>query len=641
MPGKAENAYVSWHLAGETLHLRLPNGQNIKPSAKEVIGAEFKGRLVIQGQTIEKRPSEAIADVEFFRFPPDILIRVYPPASDLSAAPRCELELVLDGISLEGNFPMNIEIDQMVRGGKWLPLAPELINEAKKCLSNAGINETGNLTLRQYVKLLSLQSDIIHFKQSPPALIQVLRENEPSLPDIFNATLYPYQKAGVSWLNRIVAEEMGCILADEMGLGKTIQVIAVIATEVTNGRSPSLVVAPATLMENWRRELAKFTPTLKVLKHRGKERTGFPATLKEFNVVLTTYDTALRDLSLFKMILWNIVVLDEAQAIKTPNTQRAMAIKQIPRRIGISVTGTPVENKLRDLWSLMDFSVPGFLGSLSIFEKTYEDSPHGAGVLEPLVSPLLLRRKMADVATDLPPRIDMPQPIELSDEAAVEYESIRTEIINQYGASASLVSIIRLRLFCAHPFLVNERLGDPLAYSTKYARLLEILDEIIARNEKVLIFTSFTKMADIINKDIAHRYGIPGFILDGRTPVENRQPVIDYFQGHLGSAFLVLNPKAGGVGLNISEANHVIHYNLEWNPAVEDQATARAYRRGQTRPVTVHRLFHIDTIEEIMDQRMMRKRDMSDAAVIGVEGAGDIADILRAIELSPLRKGEE
>jgi len=476
----------------------------------------------------------------------------------------------------------------------------------------------------------------------PPAPTPTPPPAELALPSGFSATLYPYQADGVRWLRRIADEGLGCFLADEMGLGKTVQVIAILAAESEAKRTPSLVVCPATLLENWRRELRKFAPRLQVRLHRGNDRTGFPSTLRPYDIVLTTYDTAIRDLPLLKMIPWNAVILDEAQAIKTPDAQRSKATKEIPRRISIAMTGTPVENRLRDLWSIMDFAVPGFLGDLSTFEATYSDSVADAARLEPIVSPLMLRRRVATVATDLPPRIDIPHPVELSAESAAEYDAIRQQIVAEYGAAANLVAVIKLRLFCTHPFLVNDARGDPLPHSTKYARLTELLEEITSREDKTLIFTSFTEMADILAADLPRRLRIPCTVIDGRTPVSERQTTVDSFQDAAGGAVLVLNPRAAGVGLNITAASHVIHYNLEWNPAVEDQATARAYRRGQDKPVTVHRLFYANTIEEVIDQRLARKRDIADEAVVGVKGAdNDLADILRAIELSPSRAGDD
>lgn len=628
-----------WHVADNELRLELPDGTVVRPTAAEVVGAEYKGRLSVRGQAVARTPSEALPALSFSRFPAEVTVRVTPPSADLSTPPACSLSLERDGQRIDASLPADSTADQLLVGDQWTPLAPESMTEATQCLAEAGIARDGTLTLRQYVGLRGMRSDILRFDEPPPPTPHTAHAPERPLPPTFQATLYPYQAVGVRWLTRIAAEGLGSLLGDEMGLGKTLQVIALLTRETADGRVPSLVIAPATLLENWRRELARFAPSLRAVIHRGQGRTGFPSSLRSHDVVLTTYDTAMRDLSLLKMIAWNAVILDEAQAIKTPEAQRTAAVKEIPRRIAIAVTGTPVENRLRDLWSIMDFAVPGFLGGLGDFERAYADSTADAARLEPIVTPLLLRRLVKNVATDLPPRIDIPQPIELSDVAAAEYDAIRQQIAAEYGAAATLVSVTKLRLFCTHPFLISGARGDPLPHSTKYGRLVEVLDEIIARSEKTLIFTSFTEMADILVADLAHRYGVPCGVIDGRTPVADRQPAVDAFQNTSGPAVLILNPKAAGVGLNITAASHVIHYNLEWNPAVEDQATARAYRRGQTKPVTVHRLFHANTIEEVIDQRVARKRDIAGEAVIGVQGAeDDLADILRAIELSPLRQ---
>lgn len=626
-----------WFVEADRIRLCLADGELITPSASEIVGAEFKGRMAIRGRDVERRPSEALPDVEFCRFPPNLRIRVRPPAGDLSVPPECRIELALGDAAVDAAI-LPHGADQILLGKRWMPIALESLTDARAMLARVGVERTGAISFRQYVRLRTLSPEGMEFEEAPAPAARV-ETTVRNLSGDFTATLYPYQASGTEWLRRIAEEGLGCILADEMGLGKTVQVIAILASEVAGERIPSLVVAPATLLENWRREFVKFAPSLKVLVHRGQGRTGFPADLRAWDVALTTYDTAMRDLSLFKMITWNVVVLDEAQAIKTPDAQRTQAVKQIPRRVAMAVTGTPVENRLRDLWSLMDFAVPGFLGQLSTFEQHFTDTTSGAASLEPLVSPLMLRRRVADVAADLPERIDIPQAIDLSDEAAAEYEAIRAQIAAQYGRAASLVSITKLRLYCTHPFLVTGSTGDPLPASTKYARLVEILDEILVRSEKVLIFTSFTEMTDLIAVDLSARFRVPCMVLDGRVEVAERQPLVDRFQQHAGGAILALNPKAAGVGLNITAANHVIHYNLEWNPAVEDQATARAFRRGQRLPVTVHRLFHSRTIEEVIDHRLARKRDVAGAAVVGVEGTdADLADVLRAMEMSPVRK---
>ena len=626
-----------WFVDVSRIRLRLPSGEIVDPSATEVASAEFKDRLEIRGQAIGRRPSDALPGLKFTRFPPSLMIRVTPPSSDLASPPYWTLWLEDGGWSSPVESRQIDNQDQIVLGDNWYPLAPDEVSEVGDLLSQAGVVQAGELSLRQYIALL--QSDSPYITITEPTAPSAVPPREPgfALPSNFQATLYPYQRDGFRWLSRIANEEFGCILADEMGLGKTIQVIALLARESSEGRSPSLIVAPATLLENWRREIARFAPDLRTCVHRGPERTGFPSSLQPFDVVITSYDAAVRDSSILEMVRWNVVALDEAQNIKNPGTQRTVSVKELPRRIAVAISGTPVENRLTDLWSLMDFSVPGFLGNLAEFERRYSDSESGAGSLEPLVSPLILRRRIVDVATDLPERIDIPQPIELSASAAQAYDELREEIAQEYGAAATLVSIGRLRMFCTHPSLVNDSGSDLIAASTKYERLLELLEEILASGEKAIIFTSFTGMIDILLSDLSSRYGIPCFMIDGRTAVDRRQPTVDEFSETSGGAALILNPKAAGTGLNITAANHVIHYNLEWNPAVEDQATARAHRRGQVCPVTVHRLFYVGTVEEVINERMQRKRALADQAIVGTAGKGDdLADIMRALSLSPI-----
>ena len=634
--------YIDWHIEESRLALKLPSGKIIKPTASEVIGAEYKGKLTIGGEIIRRRPSEALPSVRFSRYPLDLVVEILPPSTDLACPATCNYRL-LSG-SRRINASISLDDDQLFVGHEWYPLSARTPQELTDIFKAIGICVPGILSLRQYLEFRRQDSDLIVFIDEPhphdgksdigPAPVVE------SLPGL-QAKLHSYQLTGLRWLCRIADEGLGCILGDEMGLGKTLQVIALLLRESRQCRIPSLVITPATLLENWRREIVRFAPSLSINIHRGQYRSGFPSMLRNHDIVITSYDTAMRDISILEMIPWNAIVIDEAQAIKTPDAQRTITLKTLPRRTAVAVTGTPVENRLRDLWSLMDFALPGFLGTLAEFEGRYTNNVEGAASLEPLVTPFILRRRVIDVAADLPERIDIPQPVELSAESAIRYDSIRTQILADYGASASLMAITKLRMFCTHPFLVDEGCGDPLLHSTKYARLIEILDEVFSRGEKVLIFTSYHKMTDILITDLSNRYGISCDLIDGRTPVADRQPIVDRFGQRMTTAVLVLNPKAAGTGLNIAAASHVVHYNLEWNPATEDQATARAHRRGQTRPVTVHRLFHPKTVEEVIDQRMRRKRRIAAQAVIGTEGKGeDLVDIMRAMQLSPVM-GEE
>ena len=428
----------------------------------------------------------------------------------------------------------------------------------------------------------------------------------------------------------------GGVLADEMGLGKTLQVICALRDRGGGDAATSLVVAPGSLLENWVREIARFCPDLVALKHHGAERTGSPADLQAPDIIVTSYETAVRDLSLFNMIRWDAVVLDEAQNIRNPDARRTAAVKQIGRKTSIAVTGTPVENRLRDLWSIMDFVMPGYLGDLQDFEARYGDSDTDAAKLEPLVSPLILRRRVQEVADDLPPRIDISEILELDQSEALAYEAVREAVYREHGTAATLVSLLRLRQFCAHPGLLEDaRCGGE--YS-KFARLASLLAEVFTRREKALVFTTFTAMADRIAMSVQQEFGVLSATLDGRLPVPDRQPLIDQFSSYDGPAALILNPRAGGSGLNIAAANHVIQYNPEWNPAVEDQAAARAHRRGQTRPVTVRRLIVAGTVEEVMDERLQRKRNVAGTAIVGVRGeSSDYPDIVAALSRSPVR----
>ncbi|HFD86043.1 MAG TPA: DEAD/DEAH box helicase, partial [Gammaproteobacteria bacterium] len=460
-----------------------------------------------------------------------------------------------------------------------------MLDEIFSLLDDAGINDPGLINLRQYLHLKQIgeHSDLIvdltRGSEIRPGIDINPGDDELSL---FSGTLYPYQHDGWQWLSYVCKQQVGGILADEMGLGKTVQIIAVLASPDRERVSPSVIIAPGSLLENWKREIVRFAPEIRVLVHHGPIRTGLPKTLLEFDVIVTSYDTAVRDGALFGMIEWRLVILDEAQAIKNPDTRRAQSIKKLTREAGIAVTGTPVENRLRDLWSIMDFVLPGYLGDQQVFETRYEDDPSGAALIEPLVSPLMLRRLVSDVATDLPERIDAPQALLLTDPEINEYDHIREEIAEKYGAAATFVSLGRLRMYCTHPLLLEDQnyQTDPCRFS-KYQRLTEILEEIFSHSGKVLVFTSWNRMNDMLVEDIAGRFGVFTAGIDGRTDIGERQNIIDRFSSEIGPALLALNPKAAGTGLNITAANHVIHYNLEWNPATEDQASARAYRRGQ------------------------------------------------------------
>lgn len=629
----------TWVIINSVLSIKGPDNLIITPSAKDIFQFIFKN-----GQTIEDfsmpRIEMEVPGLSFSRFPLELGFIVENRNTGGEMGIYCYIAGFRGKSIIKFDINTHQLHDHVVIDNVWYPFVQGARDEILRILEEAGITSTGRVTLRQY---MSLKKTVAKYSVKIKDAVKFhnkLKHESISLPeDIlgFTGKLYPYQKQGYQWLKMIAGEDAGCILADEMGLGKTIQIIALLSCETAAGRKPSLVVAPSTVLENWRREIINFAPGMNVLVHQGANRTGFHSELRKRDIVLSSYETVLRDLSMFGMINWNIVVVDEAQAIKNPHAKRTLALKQLPRRVAIAVTGTPLENHVTDLWSVTDFAFPGFLGSLSSFESTYSDDLETAEKLEPLVSPILLRRRVKDVAGDLPERIDIPQIIELDEKSAKEYESIRQEIVAEYGNRATFVALAKLRMFCTHPFLLGKLYGDPTRYSNKYVRLVEILEEIFDNGEKVLIFTSYTRMTDIFLKDLRERFGIPCNWIDGRVPVNERQEKIDEFSNVNGPAVLILNPRAAGAGLNITAANHVIHYNLEWNPALEDQASARAYRRGQTRPVTVHRLFYANTVEEVISQRVDIKRMLQEVAIVGTDGKFDgRSDILEALKKSPL-----
>ena len=545
----------------------------------------------------------------------------------------------VNGIGLDyrgGDLP-----DSIIMDGVWYNL---LSNHAEtaKLLVKACIYEDGVIALGQYIKLSKLAESSLDVEFEDYAATALsnhpVKGESEKMPAALNAVLYPYQQKGYHWMKFITEQKIGCILGDEMGLGKTLQVITLITDRRMSAEAPALVVAPVSLLENWRREFEKFTVGLNVFVHHGVRRTGVYTDLQDYDVVIISYNTASSDQSILRMIEWDLVVVDEAQNIKNPSARRTRSIKKIPRAAAVAVTGTPFENHMSDLWSIMDFVAPGCLGTLSEFEAAYPDDITGAKLLEPVLTPLMIRRRVADVAQDLPERVDAPQILQMSQEEICIYEEERQKILFDFeGKNASLPMIQKLRMFCTHPSLLSgEHLADPVTNSSKYQRLCELMEEIVSLKEKVNLFTSYNKMFEILREDISLRFGIQVFAVNGSTPTDERQFIIDDFSRVEGSALLVLNPRAAGAGLNITAASRVIHYNLEWNPALEDQASARAYRRGQTNTVFIYRLYYKGTVEEIINTRIDRKREMSETVIVGVDGSSENGkDILRALQISP------
>jgi SNF2 family DNA or RNA helicase len=632
---------AKWYVSGDVLLLKVKDRLET-PTASEVFSLVFDGDKEFRGQaiTIDDVPN----GLTFSRYPVRVNAVIGYGGHQANTGLMCALSVTAGGSTVPLHSLRERTADHIVVDGRWFPFANGVREEILDCFAAAGLLDAGALTFRQYLTLRAQAGKLPWLRDATEDQIihpgMNVAPNDDALIN-FKGTLYPYQRNGWQWLSFICREGLGAILADQMGLGKTVQIIALLAAPERDRVVPSLVVAPGTLLENWRREIKKFAPTISTYIHQGSGRTGDYRDLLELDVIITSYDTVIRDSSMFRMVEWRIVILDEAQSIKNPDTKRANSVKRLRRAVGIAVTGTPVQNRLRDLWSIVDFCIPGYLGDESSFERRFDESMIGAGTLEPFVSPIMLRRRVSEVAQDLPPRIEIPQVLTFEDSEAKEYERIRSETIREYGGGATLVALGRLRMFCAHPMLLDPALvtvEQALTFG-KFQRLLEIADEVFENKEKMLVFTSYNRMAGFIVQTVRQRYGLYADVINGDTAIPDRQKIIDEFTNEPAGALLALNPRAAGTGLNITAATHVVHYNLEWNPAVEDQASARAHRRGQDRPVTIHRLFYADSVEEVVDDRLRRKRQLSEAAVVGVPGLDDdYADIMCALQSSPLKR---
>jgi SNF2 family DNA or RNA helicase len=455
------------------------------------------------------------------------------------------------------------------------------------------------------------------------------------------AELRPYQKVGIRWLWWLRSLGLGGCLADDMGLGKTLQVIALLVLLKKKGSAaneqPSLLVVPASLIANWRAEIARFAPSLTVfVAHPSEvppsELGALPAeALSGRDVVITTYG-ALQRVPGLTSRAWNVVVLDEAQAIKNPSAKQTRAVKTLRAQTRLALTGTPVENRLGDLWSLFDFTCPGLLGSAKAFSRFVRSaekrSQGGYGPLRELVRPYILRRLKSDkrVIADLPAKTEVRAFCGLTKKQVALYqqtveelrEALRsTEGIKRRGVV--LASLMRLKQICNHP---SHWLGDGSyapAESGKFARLAELADEIASRQEKVLIFTQFREMTRPLADFLESLFGRAGLVLSGETEVKKRMGLVQQFQREDGPPFFVLSLKAGGTGLNLTAARHVIHFDRWWNPSVENQATDRAYRIGQKSAVLVHKFVCRGTIEEKIDALLESKLDLSRQILEGTD----------------------
>lgn len=540
--------------------------------------------------------------------------------------------------------------------GEWIAVDPEQIRRGLEF-----IDRQAESTVKPVSEIISLAATHSDDTETPLPVTAVhadgwlgdllsgtaersLKPIEP--PNGFTATLRPYQQRGLSWLAFLSNLKLGACLADDMGLGKTIQLLALElhlrASQPDSG--PTLLLCPMSLIGNWQREAAKFAPSLRVYAHHGPDRLrdeDLTERLAAVDLVVTTYHTASRDIDDLAEHTWERVALDEAQAIKNHRTKFAQAARRLEATSRVALTGTPMENRLAELWSVMDFLNPGILGSAELFRTRYANPIGRYGQTEPVdrlravTQPYILRRVKTDtsIVDDLPEKIEIKQYCNLTTEQASLYQSIVAEMLPKIEQSEGierrgnvLAAMTKLKQVCNHP---RQLLHDGSAVgrrSGKVIRLHEILEEILAQNDRVLLFTQFTEFADMLMPHLSTRFGRDVIYLHGKTSKTHRDEMVQRFQDDSdGPPIFLLSLKAGGTGLNLTAANHVVHLDRWWNPAVENQATDRAFRIGQKRSVQVRKFICTGTLEEKIDQMIEQKKELADL-VVG-DGEGWLTDL--------------
>jgi non-specific serine/threonine protein kinase len=550
--------------------------------------------------------------------------------------------------------------------GQWLEVDRDKLQQALEYWSEAKETSGGDgLSFIEAMRLLagypsgSIRSDSeieeeerwFHPEagQALEALLEKIRDLDDSEPPAeLKATLRPYQIKGLTWLTLLSNLGLGACLADDMGLGKTMQVLALLLADkkTRNQTQASLLVAPASLLGNWRLEATKFAPDLRLnIFHQSqtpKDKLAYweknpQSLLSASDLVVTSYAQLTRKLDFFERQDWRFMIIDEAQAIKNPGTGQSRAVKKINAQARLALTGTPIENRLSDIWSLFDFLNPGLLGSAKKFKSAMEDLENREsdqyGPLRRLVAPYILRRLKTDksIISDLPDKIETTVQCWLSAAQAKIYGQIVDQLRDSLGwlgddeeskfkrKGLVIQSLTRLKQLCNHPAQLTGDGDWAGARSGKFLRVAELTGEMAERQERLLVFTQFQEIIEPLGHWLATIFGRPGLALHGGTPVRRRQELVAEFQKDDGPPYFILSLKAGGTGLNLTAADQVIHFDRWWNPAVEDQATDRAYRIGQKKNVLVHKCVTSGTVEERIDAMLTDKRDMA-GEVLGQSG---------------------
>ncbi len=466
-----------------------------------------------------------------------------------------------------------------------------------------------------------------------------------TLPQSFCASLRPYQTAGYEWLMHITQSGFGACLADDMGLGKTIQVLAFLESlRAQNPKAKVLLVVPSSLLGNWQKECSKFTPQLhfSVLHASAGKKELLANKQSDLNFCITTYSMVGKIEELLSA-QWDALILDEAQAIKNPSAKQTKVIKSLDAKTKIALTGTPVENDLTNLWSLFDFLNKGLLGSASEFKKfckNLSESPQGYSKLKSMINPFMLRRLKTDktIISDLPEKMEIRDYVALTakqktlykkyvENLAKEIEHLKNSDEPMKRRGIVLSSLLKLKQICNHPdqYTGSETFAEK--DSGKFSMLRDMCQTIYEKRERVLIFTQFKEITSALDKFLTDVFGIKGFVLHGGTSVAKRNKMVEEFQSDKYIPYMVISVKAGGTGLNLTNANHVIHFDRWWNPAVENQATDRAFRIGQTKDVMVHKFVCTGTIEEKIDELIRDKTKLAENVISPQSGESWITEM--------------
>ncbi|MPQ30847.1 DEAD/DEAH box helicase [Clostridium estertheticum] len=540
----------------------------------------------------------------------------------------------------------NLKVPFIQLRGQWVQVDIHQIKSLSKMKMNKGLN--GKIPMGELLRLNLSDEEIVpgvsvdnmdnqeavgNFFEK---LFNLNNIEQVNIPKGFRGTLREYQKRGFSWLTFLRNHGIGACLADDMGLGKTVQSICLMLYEREKRLTdkPTLIICPTSVVGNWEREIEKFAPGLKSAIHHGNSRWSYENFSKEIHkneVVITTYALIVRDRDLFQKEEWAGIILDEAQNIKNSASKQTQYIKTLKAEYKVALTGTPVENRLSDLWSIMDFLNKGYLYNWSTFRSEFavpierDGDPKKSNKLKKIISPFVLRRLKTDtnIIRDLPDKIETKEYASLTKEQATLYQAVVKDCLNKIDDSEGIQrrgliisSLTKFKQICNHPVQFLKDNGEIEGRSGKLERLLEMLEIVIAEGDRSLVFTQFAEMGHILEAEIEKKLGVKTLFLHGGTSRKKREELINIFQNDTSEPMVfILSLKAGGLGLNLTKANHVFHFDRWWNPAVENQATDRAFRIGQIKNVHVHKFICMGTLEEKIDQMLERKQALAESVV--------------------------